>query len=166
MAKRIQNSFGKCHFNDGSCVVMEEGRYVLDHTRKYYIFDVVPMGAVRMTKSDTWKTNPNHVDPLKRQRPAVTKYFAFKTILNLQAKQLNYELGKHLDALYLIPMPDSWSKKKKEKMNGMPCESKPDTDNITKAIKDTLKKDDSCVWWEKAEKRWAYKGSIIIFGTQ
>ena len=48
-------------------------------------------------------------------------------------------------------------------MNRTPCESKPDTDNITKAIKDTLKKEDSEVWWERAEKRWAYKGSIILF---
>jgi Holliday junction resolvase RusA-like endonuclease len=60
-------------------------------------------------------------------------------------------------------MPDSWSQKKKEKMNGLPCESKPDTDNITKAIKDALLKDDSAVWWEKAQKHWAYRGSIIIF---
>jgi Holliday junction resolvase RusA-like endonuclease len=60
-------------------------------------------------------------------------------------------------------MPDSWSKKKKANMNGMPCESKPDTDNITKAVKDTLRKEDGDIWWEKAEKRWAYKGSIIIF---
>lgn len=163
---RIQNSLGECVFNDGEVLILDSKKYQLDRKRKYYIFDVIPVGAVRMTKSDKWKTNPNHADPLKRQRPAVTKYFAFKTMLQLQAKQLNYELGKHLDALYLIPMPDSWSKKKKDKMNGMPCESKPDTDNITKAIKDALKKDDSCVWWEKAEKRWAYKGSIIIFGTQ
>lgn len=164
MAKRVQNSFGKCHFNDGSCLVMQEGKYVLDHTRKYYIFDIVPMGAVRMTKSDTWKTNPNHVNPLKRQRPAVTKYWAWKNLFTLQANQMGFVLGEHLDAVYLVPMPESWSKKKKEANNRMPCKSKPDTDNITKAIKDTLKKDDSDVWWEKTEKRWAYRGSILIFG--
>jgi len=164
MAKRVQNSFGKCHFNEGTTLVMQEGKYVLDHTRKYYLFDIVPMGAVRMTKSDTWKTNPNHVNPLKRQRPAVTKYWAWKNLLTLQANQMGFMLGCHLDAVYLVPMPDSWSKKKKEANNGMPCKSKPDTDNITKAIKDTLKKEDSDVWWEKTEKRWAHRGSILIFG--
>lgn len=163
---RVQNSLGECGFNDGTTLKLDRNKYVLDRARRYYIFDIIPMGAVRMTKSDVWKTNPQHPDPLKRQRPAVTKYFAFKNLLQIQAKNLGYELGKHLDALYLIPMPDSWSKKKKTQMNGMPCETKPDTDNITKAIKDALKKDDSCVWWEKAEKRWAYKGSIIIFGTE
>lgn len=164
--KRKQNSLGTCHINEGVVTVINQEKYVLDNTRKYYIFDVIPMGAVRMTKSDVWKTNPNHIDPMRRQRTAVTKYFAFKTLLQTQANQLKYVLGKTIDAVYLVPMPDSWSKKKKESMNGMPCLTKPDTDNITKAVKDTLKKDDSDVWWEKAEKRWAYKGSIIIFATE
>lgn len=163
MAKRVQNSLGQIVSNDGFLLDIPATKYVLDNTRSYLIFDVVPMGAVRMTKSDTWKLNPNHADPKKRQRPAVTKYFAFKTLLQLQAKSVNFELGKCIDAVYLVPMPDSWSKKKKDAMNGMPCESKPDTDNITKAIKDTLRKEDGDIWWEKAEKRWAYKGSIIIF---
>ena len=161
--KRIQNSLGEVVVNEGTTTSPSAEKYVLDNTRSYFIFDVIPMGAVRMTQSDRWKTNPTHIDPKKRQRPAVQKYFAFKTLLTLQAKQVGFELGKHLEAVYLIPMPSSWSEKKKEKMNGLPCESKPDTDNITKAIKDTLKKDDGDVWWEKAEKRWAYKGSIIIF---
>lgn len=161
--QRVKNSIGKYTFNDGEPLVITTDKYVLDNKRRFYIFDVVPMGAVRMSRSDVWKTNPNHPDPLKRQRKAVTQYFAFKNALTLQAKILQFTLKDYLDALYCIPMPDSWSKKKKEQMNGMPCLTKPDTDNITKAIKDALLKDDSGVWWEKAEKRWAYVGSIIIF---
>jgi len=160
---RIKNSFGKCHFNDGLINSFSREKYVLDHSRRFYLFDVIPIGAPRMTQSDKWKTNPNHPDPLKRQRKAVTQYFAFKTLLQLQSKELNFELSNTLDAVYLIPMPNSWSKKKKERMNGLPCEVKPDTDNITKAIKDTLRKNDSDIWYEKAEKRWAYSGSIIMF---
>jgi Holliday junction resolvase RusA-like endonuclease len=76
---------------------------------------------------------------------------------------MKFELGQTLDAVYLIPMPNSWSAKKKEQMNGLPCLTKPDTDNITKAVKDALRKDDGDIWWERAEKRWAYKGSIILF---
>lgn len=163
MAKRKQISLGSHLFNDGEPNKVSADRYELDKTRKFYIFDVIPMGAVRMTQSDRWKKDPNHANPLKRQRTAVGKYFAFKTLLQLQAKQLKFTLDKTLDAVYLIPMPDSWSKKKKEAMNGMPCLSKPDTDNITKAVKDALLKDDHAVWWERAEKRWAFKGSIIVF---
>jgi len=164
MIERKRSSFGTCHYNKGGKIEIKEDKFVLDHSREFYLFDIIPMGAVRMTISDKWKTNPNHVDPKKRQRKAVSQYFNFKNVLTLQAIQMGYKLEKWLDAVYFIPMPDSWSNKKKEKMNGMPHESKPDTDNITKAIKDALKKDDSDVWWEKAEKRWAFKGSIIIFG--
>lgn len=160
---RIKTSYGKCHFNDGVPNEVSTERYILDHARRFYMFDVIPIGAPRLTQSDKWKTNPNHPDPLKRQRKVVTQYWAFKTLLQLQANQMKFELGNVLDALYLIPMPNSWSNKKKERMNGMPCEVKPDTDNITKAVKDTLRKNDSDIWYEKAEKRWAYHGSIIIF---
>lgn len=167
--ERKRNSFGQCHHNEFhsgikcSNLKVNEGRYVLDYTREFYLFDTIPMGAVRMTRSDKWKTNPFHPDPLKRQRKEVAKYWEFKNSLILQATDMKFVLGKHLDAVYLIPMPATWSEKKKAKMNGMPHEPRPDTDNITKAIKDTLRKEDSDIWWEKAEKRWAYKGSIIIF---
>jgi len=160
---RIKSSFGKCHFNDGTPLDIDNSIYKLDNTRRFYLFDIIPMGAPRMTQSDKWKTNPNHIDPKKRQRTCVTNYFHFKTILLLQAKEMDFTLGKTLDALYLIPMPNSWSAKKKERMNGLPCEVKPDTDNITKGICDTFSKSDSDIWYQKAEKRWAYKGSIIIF---
>lgn len=160
---RVKSSLGTCHFNDGKPLEVDSTKYVLDHTRRYYIFDVIPMGAPRMTQSDRWKTNPNHIDPNKRQRTCVTNYFSFKNTLLYQAKEMGFTLEKTLDALYLIPMPNSWSEKKKERMNGLPCEVKPDTDNITKGIKDTFCKNDSNVWYEKAEKRWAYKGSIIIY---
>lgn len=163
MSKRVQNSLGECFHNKGIKFELKTEKYVLDYTREFYIFDIIPMGAVRMSFRDKIFTNPNHPDPKKRQRPIVTKYFNFKNLLTLQANQMGYVLGKWIEAVYLVPMPDKWSKKKKELMNGMPCESKPDTDNITKAIKDTLKKEDSDVWFEKAQKHWAYKGSIIIF---
>jgi Holliday junction resolvase RusA-like endonuclease len=163
MKERIKNSFGKCHFNDGEPLQVESERYILEHKRRFYLFDVIPMGAPRLSQSDKWKINPNHIDPLKRQRKVVTNYYVFKNTLHYQAKQMQFELGKTLDALYLIPMPNTWSSKKKERMNGMPCEVKPDTDNITKGIKDTFRKNDSDIWYEKAEKRWAFKGSIIIF---
>ena len=81
----------------------------------------------------------------------------------IQAKQMNYEIKAVIDLLFIIPMPNSWSKKKKERMNGLPCKVKPDTDNLTKAVKDTFCKNDSHIWKETAEKRWGFKGSLIIF---
>lgn len=161
--KRIQHSLGSYQFNPGSKTIIKEERYVLDMTRSFYIIDVIPMGAPRMTQSDRWKTDPNHPNPKKRQRDVVTRYFNFKNLISLQCNVLGFIMPNCIDVLFLIPMPKSWSKKKKEKLNGMPHKSKPDTDNIVKGLMDALKKEDSDVWKIKSEKRWAYKGSIIIF---
>ena len=164
MKERVKSSFGKCHVNEGTCVKLNTEFYILDHTRKFFLFDVIPMGKPRMTQSDRWKTNPNHADPRKRQRKCVTQYWDYKNTILWQGKSMNFEMKDFLDAVYLIPMPNSWSKKKKKEYNGMPHKSKPDTDNITKGLKDIFNISDSHVWYEKAEKRWAYKGSIILFG--
>ena len=162
-SERIKESLGAYYYNKGGRIDLKEDKFSVDRTRAFYLFDVIPVGAVRMTRSDKWKTNPNHSDPMKRQRKAVKMYFDFKNVLTLQANLMKFTLGEYLDAVYFMPMPDSWSEKKKQRMNGFPCKVKPDTDNITKAIKDALKKNDSDVWWEKAEKRWAYRGSILIY---
>jgi Holliday junction resolvase RusA-like endonuclease len=152
--KRVKESIGGYFFNAGTSYLSEinHDKFVLDKSKSFYLLDIIPMGAVRMNKSDAW-----------RKRPVVLEYFAYKDNLRLQAKQLKYELGKTFNAVYFLPMPDSWSEKKKEKMNGSAHESRPDTDNITKGIKDALRDNDSDIWWEKAEKRWAYKGSILIY---
>jgi len=163
-SERIKQSLGRYYYHKGGKIELKEDRFEVDKSREFYLFDVIPVGAVRMTQSDKWKTNPNHIDPTKRQRKAVRTYFDFKNSITLQANLMKFELGEFLDAVYFLPMPDSWSGKKKEKMNGLPCKVKPDTDNITKAVKDALKKNDSDIWWERAEKRWAYRGSILIYG--
>lgn len=151
------------HHKGEPTIIDNSSVYLLDTKRSHYLFDVIPMGAVRMTQSDRWKTNPNHLDPKKRQREVVRRYFKFKNDMFLQALAMKFELGDFLDAVYFIPMPQSWSEKKRKQMVGLPCKVKPDTDNITKAIKDALKVEDGDVWYEKAEKRWGFLGSILIY---
>jgi Holliday junction resolvase RusA-like endonuclease len=164
MSQRIRESFGKTHINDGTCTSYnEEKPYELDQARRFFLFDLVPISAPRMTQSDRWRLNPEHPDINKRQRPVVTKYFAYKNNLVLQGKIMKFEIKPVLDVLFIMPMPNSWSAKKKERMNGLPCKVKPDTDNLIKAIKDTFCKNDSHIWKETAEKRWGFKGSVIIF---
>lgn len=164
MNERVRKSFGSTYINNGKTIeINEEKPYNLDSSRQFFLFDIVPISAPRMTQSDRWKLNPKHTDINKRQRRVVTKYFAYKNLLTLQGKQMKFEIKSILDVLFIIPMPDSWSMKKKERMNGLPCKVKPDTDNLLKAIKDTFCKNDSHIWKETAEKRWGFKGSVIIF---
>lgn len=161
---RVKHSLGTHFYHNGDCLHFDENeKYILDQTRSYYLFNVVPFAAPRMTQSDKWKVNPNHHDINKRQRKPVTQYFEYKNELLRQATLMQFEIKSVLDVLFLMPMPDSWSVKKKSRMNGLPCKVKPDTDNLTKAIKDTFCKNDSNIWKENAEKRWAYKGSVIIY---
>jgi len=161
--KRVQSSFGSIHKNEGTISNHSTDKYEIDYSRQFYILDVIPMGAPRMTQSDKWKTNPDHPDPKKRQREVVTRYFAYKNMLTAQCKELNFQYKKHIEAVFLMPMPASWSNKKKERMNGTPHEVKPDWDNIAKGLQDALKQKDSDVWKADIQKRWAWKGSIILF---
>ena len=159
----MKKTIGSSGTNKGKQSVIEEKVIQIDLTRKCHIIDVLPIGAVRMTKSDRWKTNPNHHDERKRQRPAVTRYFEFKNKVVSECNKVGFELKNNLDVVFFLPMPESWSLKKKEKMNGMPHKSRPDIDNIVKGFMDALKEQDGDVWIIKAEKRYAHKGSILIY---
>lgn len=61
-----------------------------------------------------------------------------------------------------MPMPKSWSAKKREEMNGKPHKVRPDIDNMVKAIMDAAFKEDSHVWEVHARKVWSDKGSIEV----
>jgi Holliday junction resolvase RusA-like endonuclease len=160
---RIKRSFGQCHFNNGEVQITPNQQYEIDYTKRFYIFDVVPMGAVRMSQSDRWKTNPNHTDPNKRQRQVVTEYFDFKNKIKAQAEQMKFELPEILDIVFLIPMPFTWSEKKKVKHNKTKVMKRPDLDNMVKGFMDALSVEDGYVWKITAEKRYSFNGSILVY---
>lgn len=111
-----------------------------------------PIGKVRMTQSDKWK-----------KRPCVMRYRAFADELRYKCNLQGIEIDTCLNAIFTLPMPKSWSKKKKEMMNGKPHQQKPDIDNICKALLDPLLKDDSGVHQLIVSKIWGYEGSIEFF---
>lgn len=109
---------------------------------------ITPMGKPRMTRSDKWK-----------QRPEVLRYRAFKDEVRLNKVSLP-ESGYHIT--FVIPMPQSWSKKKKAEMNGKPHQQKPDKDNLEKALLDAIFEDDCRIWDGRVSKVWGETGKIII----
>lgn len=119
---------------------------------KRIIFNITPIGKPRMVRSDTWA-----------ERPAVLKYWAFKEELNILVKQKRYSIGDDLNIVFRIPMLDSWSQKKKNKMAGEYHQQKPDIDNLLKAFTDCLMTDDSKIYKVIVEKYWATTGSIEVF---
>lgn len=112
------------------------------------VYEITPIAKPRMTRSDKWKL-----------RPVVLKYRAFKDEVRLRRVQLN-EAGDHVT--YVIPMPKSWTKKKRAEMQGQPHQQKPDVDNLTKALLDALYGDDSHVWDIRTTKLWGETGQIRI----
>ena len=105
----------------------------------------------RMVRSDKWKI-----------RAVTTRYWAFKNLINIAAKNQGFALGECFTILFEIEMPKSWSQKKKDEMDGQPHKSRPDLDNMEKSICDCLLAEDSGVWKVMAEKRWAAKSRIVI----
>lgn len=128
-----------------------------------YSFDIDPVSAPRMTQSDKWKLDPNHNDHLKRQRKPVEKYFKFKKELLSLCALNGYNLTERLNILFVVPMPDSWSKKKRLEMINKPHKQRPDRDNYLKAFQDAFSGDDGHVWDGRTIKVWGNKGRIIIF---
>ena len=117
------------------------------------IYDITPCPAPRMTKADAWK-----------KRPCVLRYFAFKD--EIESKKVTYNCGQAIT--FVIPFPKSYSKNKREGLNGKPHLLTPDADNLLKALLDAIfsqssGKNDSHVWHiGEIKKIWGHTGKIII----
>lgn len=114
------------------------------------IYEIDPVAKPRMTRSDKWK-----------QRPCVMKYRAFAD----EVRRLGIEVpesGAHIT--FFIPMPKSWSQKKKDRMCGMPHRQVPDLSNLIKALEDSIFEDDSHIYDYRITKIWNNFGHISVEG--
>lgn len=117
----------------------------------FVTYPIIPMGAPRMTRADAWRCPP---------RDCVSRYWAFKDLI----KAHNVELRNGDGVVFVLPMPASWSKKKKAEMCGQGDKSKPDLDNLLKALMDALFQDDAHICkLSNLEKIWGYTGEIRIY---
>jgi Holliday junction resolvase RusA-like endonuclease len=120
-----------------------------------YEFNINPIGKPRMTQRDKWLNPP---------RKPILMYRLAKHGMEAYALQHNYTLGEVINVKFVLPMPDSWSGKKKERTNGQPHQSKPDIDNLLKFIMDALLPNgDQLVHTVTATKVWGYEGKIIFY---
>ena len=113
---------------------------------KYY--EIIPCSKPRMTKRDKWK-----------KRPVVLKYFAFRDECRLKGVQVP-EAGAHV--IFHVPMPLSWTKKKRNDLFMKPHRQKPDIDNLVKGLLDAVYDDDSTVHDIRASKVWSKLGGISV----
>lgn len=115
------------------------------------ILDIIPHPKPRMNQSDKWK-----------KRPVVQKYWAFAEELRLKANLAGYILGDTIWIRFYLPMPKSWTKKKKAAMAGQPHQQKPDLDNLLKAFWDALADEDKHIYQiDHASKWWTGAAGCI-----
>lgn len=111
-------------------------------------YAITPVPKPRMTQRDKWQ-----------KRPAVVRYRDFCN----QCRELAVnvpDFGAHVR--FIMPMPNSWSAKKKAEMAGQPHQQRPDLDNLLKALFDATRKEDSGIYSISASKEWGDTGMIII----
>lgn len=119
--------------------------------QKEYVFYVKPCPAPRMVRSNTWKPTP-----------MVLRYRAFKDELRIAVNEQKFQLQETLDIIFIVPLPESWSMKKKMSMENKPVQVRPDIDNYLKAFMDTMVTEDGFVWKIQAQKIYGAVGKIII----
>jgi Holliday junction resolvase RusA-like endonuclease len=115
-------------------------------------FLITPMGKPRMVRSDAWK-----------KRKVVLRYWELKDEINRQANEQDFILPESFKVVFHVPMPKSWSKKKKRDMLGQKHQQRPDLDNYIKSLCDWLSPEDSYIWDIRATKLWAEEGKIEVF---
>jgi Holliday junction resolvase RusA-like endonuclease len=112
------------------------------------IYPIEPVSKPRQTQRDKWK-----------KRPCVMKYRWFADICRAH-KVCVPESGAHIT--FYLPMPPSWSEKKKIAMDGQPHQGKIDVDNLLKALLDAIYTEDKGVWDIRVTKVWGVRGQIVI----
>lgn len=125
------------------------------HSSPLAVFTIDPIGKPRMTQRDKWLSPP---------RKPVANYIKFKNEINYQANKIGFKLPESsFHVIFYVPMPHSWSDKKKKQMSNTPHQQKPDLDNMIKAVKDSLCESDAEIWDYRITKYWGYFGKIIIY---
>lgn len=112
------------------------------------IIAINPHPKPRMTRSDKWN-----------KRKCVIDYFAWKDELRLAIPN---EVPPEFRIIFTVPMPKSWSKKKRTAMLGQPHQQRPDLDNYLKAFLDAIFEEDGHIWNVHAVKVWGNTGAIAI----
>lgn len=101
------------------------------------------LGKPRMTQRDKWQ-----------KRKPVVKYREFADALRASVPPDMLVGVEGLSWTAWLPMPESWTARKKCGLAGKPHDQKPDRDNIDKALLDSLLPEDKKVSYGTVDKRW------------
>ena len=125
------------------------GNFIMDQvvcSGRRYTFTIKgePMGKPRMTRSDKWK-----------KRDCVMRYRTWADAARAafgKTEKIVLTQPTTLSIIAYFPIPDSWSRFKKDAAKNMPHTVTPDGDNVMKGLKDALFHNDQMVvdgWYRK-----------------
>lgn len=113
--------------------------------------DIDPMGAVRTTQRAKFKD------------PAALRYGSYKQFIALNLRKVFRAATKQpvdVTVLFIMPIPQSWSKKRQAAAVGMYHTSKPDLDNLIKGCFDAA---NTIVWQD--DNQVVKCNAMKIYGT-
>jgi Holliday junction resolvase RusA-like endonuclease len=125
---------------------------------KKVILNISPQTHIRTNTGDRiFFRIPRHL-----LRPAglkrllrIERYNNYKVDLLAESKRKQFTLSPSgMDITFYIPVPKSWSQKKKTAHHGMLHQSTPDIDNFCKAMFDSLVSEDKFIANISLTKRW------------
>lgn len=125
---------------------------------KKILLNITPQTHVRATQGDSIFFRI----PREKLRPAglkrllrLEKYNQYKIDLGAEAKRKKFTMPPAGASItFFIPVPPSWSKKKKKQYHGTFHQSTPDIDNLLKAFSDSLMAEDKQIAHLEVQKRW------------
>lgn len=122
-----------------------------------YYLPINPCPAPRQSRRDRWI-----------KRPCVERYHAFRDRIAEQKIEQKIVLPESPWLWFLIPIPRSWSKRKRADLLYQAHALKPDVDNLLKAFLDGVFRDenDSHVWDLRVTKIWSQAGAIVVASAE
>lgn len=121
------------------------------------------------------------IEAVPASRPRVTRfatfypkrYTAFREAMGVICDHTKFnKIGVgpiKVETIIYLPMPKSWSKKKKQEMNNGWKDNTSDNDNYEKSIWDSLNgkawEDDRQIVWNETKVKYSEEGSVIVVVT-
>lgn len=139
-------------------VAVTTGERASEQNTRQFIIHTDPVPAPRMTRADRWRGLPGSK---VSRRPCVQRYFEYRYTLQRAIGDLPI-VPDELHAVFHFAMPESWSKTRRQQMDGQPHRQRPDGDNCVKAVQDSLFLEDGAVWKGSYEKWWSVHARVEL----